>query len=429
MNQRKVIFFYLSAAVIFLFSFTACEEEEINNDPDQEVINTEMETSEFVETLMNELYLWYNEVPEIDITQYKNASEVFYELLYDDIDKWSFITTVQQYEQITKGESKSYGVYFKYDENDDVRVAFTYENSPMGKAGVERSFILEKINGQDIDNLINDESFEKEITQETNTFIFRNNQDKLDTLTLTQSTFQSDAILYSDTFNLDNKITGYCVLNTFMEYSDSEIDSVFSRFHSAGIDELILDLRYNGGGAVSIAQDLAGVMCPNASLGNTFIHFANNPKYTLYDTIYHLKAPGYNLDLDRLFVITSSQTASASEAIINGLQPYMDVVQIGHVTHGKPVGMNGFEKNGYMMLPVTFSLSNSEGKAGYYDGLQPDYIMADDLSKQFGNPEEASLQAAMKLIKGESVPQQKKSRALPRQAFELTGMRHWIGHY
>ena len=109
-------------------------------------------------------------------------------------------------------------------------------------------------------------------------------------------------------------------------------------------------------------------------------------------------APDFPLDLNRLVVIASGRTASASELLINGLRPFMDVLIVGENTYGKPVGSRPFRYGGYAISPIILKIVNDNGEGEYYEGFAPDVLVADDLSHNFGDPEEARLKEALQFI-------------------------------
>ena len=102
-----------------------------------------------------------------------------------------------------------------------------------------------------------------------------------------------------------------------------------------------------------------------------------------------------SLNLNRVIILTTDGTASASEALINGLEPHIEVVTIGETTYGKPVGMKVFQYEDYVFLPITFRIANSNNESDYYDGIQPDALCNDDFTRAFDNREEAYLKEAI----------------------------------
>ncbi|MBA7518796.1 hypothetical protein ES705_10869 [subsurface metagenome] len=165
------------------------------------------------------------------------------------------------------------------------------------------------------------------------------------------------------------------------------------------ITQLIVDLRYNGGGYISLAQELAEIIIPAEKTGEEFFTAIHNDNVSSnYDTTFYFSENELNLDLDRVFFITTSRSASASELVINSLEPYMEVITIGSSTHGKPVGMYSFYFQDWLFAPVTIQLINSDGYGDYFNGLPPDCIAEDGLDKSWGDETESSLSQAFHYI-------------------------------
>ncbi|MBT6454873.1 MAG: hypothetical protein HOK37_04950 [Gammaproteobacteria bacterium] len=158
---------------------------------------------------------------------------------------------------------------------------------------------------------------------------------------------------------------------------------------------MVLDLRYNGGGRVSVAQNLASYMVPTTSSTDLFALLKQNDKHQDLNYSYYFKTMVNELDLDRVVVITSGSTASASEMVINGLKPFVDVKTVGNKTYGKPVGMNPVEFDDKVILPITFATYNQDGEGEYFNGIPYDCFVRDDLNSAFGDPEEGMLAEAL----------------------------------
>ena len=228
---------------------------------------------------------------------------------------------------------------------------------------------------------------------------------------------------------------GYLLFNQFkrgyneldLENSDEyeqQLRTVFTEFKSAGIDELILDLRYNGGGYVSTAQLIASMIAPSSKLGTKWLECRPNAsrKSSWYNLLTADEVTDCNLSLSRLYVIATSSSASASELMINNMRALdMDVIHIGTQTEGKVVGMEvidhlynstkkaEFGNYRYTLHPVTFRSYDAKGRSDYEGGLVPNHYYDEYMDEEslrwiewgdLGDPEEPMFQIALNMIDG-----------------------------
>ena len=372
----------------------SCQEEEVVNPPvDQEI--TLLDTTF---QIMKDWYLWNAEMPDINPEDYETADALI-DALRNPLDKWSYIEEEEVYDNLfNNAQYEGYGFRMVFDEEDQLRIAFTYRDSPFGRLGVDRSWIINKVNGKAISAIVASGGVTKEISQPTNTFELIDDQGNIITETLTKATIGINTVLHHQIFDVQDKKVGYLVFNSFLATSIDELKPIFQEFDQAGIEELILDLRYNGGGRVNVAEYMAANIAGNQVNGRNFIEFIHNELQSDQNQDVTFNKPDFPLDLDRLITITSKSTASASELVINGLAPFMDVVVIGENTHGKPVGSFPFKFDGYAINPISFQIANDDGKGEYFSGFAPDAYVPDDLSHKFGDPQEGRLQEALYFI-------------------------------
>ena len=220
---------------------------------------------------------------------------------------------------------------------------------------------------------------------------------------------------------MGGKKVGYLVYNSFSSGPDDEstiyddrMKQVFAGFKAENVDEFILDLRYNQGGLVTCAQLMTSLLAPADALGKTFCIMEHNEKQSKSDETLLLRKNSEignaNLDLKRIYVLTGSVTASASEAVINCLIPYLtrsNITIIGEKTIGKRVGSNTFgtkEKYGWLLHPITLRIYNADHEADYANGFEPDVkieelVIGNDLLP-FGDTNERLLSEALSRISG-----------------------------
>ena len=186
------------------------------------------------------------------------------------------------------------------------------------------------------------------------------------------------------------------MFNSFLNTSLPELDDAFQQFRTAGVDELVLDLRYNGGGRVEVARRLASYIRHSVSPNrDIFTELRYNDRHQADNIkLYFEPEPG-SLALDEITVITTEMTCSASEMVVAALQPYFTrVTTVGGRTCGKPVGMNPVNFCDQTLLAVNFAIFNAAGEGNYFAGLATDCPAVDDVGRDFGDPLEPMLQAA-----------------------------------
>ena len=180
--------------------------------------------------------------------------------------------------------------------------------------------------------------------------------------------------------------------------------NAFSYFSQNNIKDLIVDLRYNGGGDISVLTNLASYIAGAPKFNTPFLKLTFNDKNTASNKTYNFNSVAYPLSLTKLIVITTRGTASASEDLINGLRPILDVKCFGDTTNGKPVGMVGVQyKTDYMFFPITFSLVNSADFGDFYKGITPEKYVIDDITNDWNNRNEACLKEAIYYLEHGSV--------------------------
>jgi C-terminal processing protease CtpA/Prc len=246
----------------------------------------------------------------------------------------------------------------------------------------------------------------------------------------------------------DGVKTAYLMYNAFTSDFDMALNDAFGDFKAQGVERLILDLRYNGGGSIRTATHLAS-MIYSTDASKIFAQFVYNNKYQDYilstygesavtewftdelDTTTYNHSPVLplinNLGLNDIYIITASGTASASEMIINGLDPYMNVVQVGDTTRGKYVGsftIKDYYTNNdgslntehkWAIQPITLKISNSDGESDYVGGLIPDVAIEEDFREllPLGDPDEALLAATLDYILGSAKSSKSSFNELP----------------
>jgi hypothetical protein len=227
---------------------------------------------------------------------------------------------------------------------------------------------------------------------------------------LDAATYQQNPIYLDTVYNINGNKIGYFVFNSFLGDTAQIYNSfrdIFTNFSAQQVSDVVVDLRYNGGGYVSMQERLANYLAPQAANGGLMMEQQFNDKYAAeYNSRENFSKQG-SLNLSRIFFIVSKSTASASELLINNLKPYMDVQVLGpSKTYGKPVGYFPIPVADWYIFPVSFRTTNKNGEGSYFDGFPLNKQVADGLDKDWGDLNESSLASAVHYITNGSYPMQ-----------------------
>ncbi|NMM47475.1 S41 family peptidase [Marinigracilibium pacificum] len=422
----------LKALMIALVIFSvSCKDEGPNPGGGGGSTGPDNPISKWVYETMDEVYYWESFIPSaVDLS--KSPETVFTSIKYSG-DRFSVL--VDDYEGLInslEGVSKEAGYEFQLlrasQDTDDVvaLVLYVKEGSPADIEGMRRGDAISAINGTSI-TTNNYRDLLPELA-ETHTISYRRFDEQQDKyvdqpdLTLTTQVISENPVFLDSVYTLaNNEKLGYFVYNFFSpgpgstdEY-DQGMKGVFGKFKSEGIQHLVLDLRYNSGGSISSAQLLASLIAPGVTTTDILYKNVWNNLYQDYisglengDDILNGKFLnvsnniGSQLTNQTLYVLVGERTASASELIINGLRPYMNVVIIGETTVGKNVGSIPIEDDNstYGMLPIVFKIFNSNNKSDYDQGFTPD-VEVNEFSyrfEQFGDLDDPLLATAVNQI-------------------------------
>jgi carboxyl-terminal processing protease len=358
----------------------------------------------FVRDVLDQYYLWYGEIPRLNPANYASPEAYLEAARYRPLDSYFSYITSRAANEAFYSASQFVGVGFSTrTSGSEMRLSQVFPDSPAAEAGLRRGDRITEINGRSVDQLIASGAIggafgPSEIGYQVDlVFLTREGDERRATLTKRVVTIPTVSL--TRTFELDGRIVGYLLFRNFVEPSYEALDDAFAALREAGATELVLDLRYNGGGLVDVAVHLGSLIGGRVTEGRIFAEFRHNDKNTGRNETLRFGEPSQELTLSRLFAITTRASASASELIINSLRPHLPVVVIGEATYGKPVGQYGFNFCEKVLAPVSFQLVNAEGQGDYFDGIVPDCAAADDLDHDLGAGEEASLAEAFHVIR------------------------------
>jgi C-terminal processing protease CtpA/Prc len=399
--------------------FTSCQKEidSTGNTPiptPTPVASADDKLKDSVLLYTREIYLWYNQIPPtFNPRTYADPDAIMKAIrpfsiepgFPQPVDRFSFAMKQVEYNNLSNGISADFGLGAFFFTSTDLRVKSVERESPAGRAGVRRGWRIVKINGSsNITTSSSDLTFiNTAIFNSSNTtFTFQKPDGTNVDITLNTTSYRTHPVMVDTVYSVGSKTIGYLVFNSFLgdlPEINSELSRVFNRFSSAGINDVIIDLRYNGGGYVSVAEQLSNYLAPSSANGSLMMTQQFNDKLgPRFNSSKNFNKIG-SLSLPRVFFIVSSSSASASELLINNLTPVMDVKLIGrNKTFGKPVGFFPQPVGDWYIFPVSFKTVNKTGESNYYTGFTPNAIVADGLDKDFGDVTESSLASAIKFI-------------------------------
>jgi carboxyl-terminal processing protease len=344
--------------------------------------------------------------------------------------KYSFIDG-GQVSTLLGGSQGDYGCGILYNTTTDLRIKYVYPNSPASAAGIKRGYQIIAMNGNT--NLTYDGNNGTNLNFVTNAFFnssslqmtLKRYDGSTFTVNLATANYTTDPVIKDTVINTTTgQRVGYMEFNQFTTLSNAQsyLDNAFSYFATNNITDLVVDLRYNGGGAVETAEYIDNYIVPAAKTGTTMYTAYYNAKlqvdqYPLLAQKYLINKGDFlpvnntvtfakkgALSLNHVFFIVTGSTASASELTINNLFPEMNVQLIGTTSYGKPVGFFAIPITSYQLYIPEFETKNSAAQGDYYTGMTPGsstypgYYDYDDLTKDFGDPTEVLFAHALSYV-------------------------------
>ncbi|MCM4160364.1 peptidase S41 [Antarcticibacterium flavum] len=453
--MKNIKIFFLTLLAGSFFASCSSDNEEFEEKPDvtatTEESSKELEVENFIYRGMSDIYLYKDDLDVLAENYFASqgekdaylktfsSPEKLFNSLKSSRDRFSYL--IDNYETMKTGTiastgetGMSFGLVSYCQSCTEVfgYIKLVQPNTPAAAEGAERGMIFNRVNGQQLTksnytSLLTSSSYTLGLAK-----IEGNTITELDrTINISTRDINTNPVVISKVLEVNGIKTGYLFYNSFDEDFDEELNSAFNELKGAGIQELVLDLRYNGGGSVRTATDLAA-MITGQFVGEVFMKERWNEKYQSY---YEQRSPESllnkfntsirtgttinSLNLNRLFVLTTKSSASASELIINGLDPYIDVVQIGDVTTGKfeasvtlydspnfsedHSSLN--DSHTYAIQPLVLKSMNRDGVTDYKDGINPEIKLPEDVLNLgiLGDKDEPLLKVALDVIAGNRV--------------------------
>ncbi|MET0658409.1 MAG: S41 family peptidase [Steroidobacteraceae bacterium] len=417
---------------------------------------TRTDENNFLRSWTNDLYLWYGEVTDVDPSTYSNTESYFDILKTNAItasgnpkDRFHFTYPTADWQALSQsGVSAGYGaqwVIIGTAPNRRVVTAYQEASSPAATNNVTRGVEVISVDGvsiatantQSTIDVLNAGLFPS-ATGQTHQFVLQDLNGSTRNVTLVSASVTSNPVPTVTTMQpITGGKVGYILFNDHIATSEARLKDAVSQLELAGITDLVLDVRYNGGGYLAIASELAYMIAGNTrTAGRTFELLQFNDKHPTTDPVTGetLEPTPFlatanvdaairgqalpTLDLTRVFVLTSGDTCSASESIINGLRGVdVEVIQIGARTCGKPYGFYPEDNCGTTYFSIQFRGVNDKGFGEYTDGFVPTTspsladasqvvgcLVADDFEHALGDVQEARFAAALQYQSTQTCP-------------------------
>lgn len=356
-----------------------------------------------VRDILTDLYLWYRSLPAVNPVRFRSPEAYLEAVRYRPLDtRFSSIVPKASYEALFS-ESQYVGFGFSTRTTDTaITILQVFPESPASDAQLGRGDRIVAVDGRSVVSLVASGEIDGVFgAPEAGVSVSLDvvSRDGLARrVTVSKRAVTIPPVSLTRVFSVNGRVVGYILFRQFVRPSTEALDQAFAALREAGATELVLDLRYNGGGLVDVAVHLGSLIGDAATRGQVFARIEHNDKNTRYDETLRFETVSPPLRLTRLFAITTGASASASEMVINSLRPYLPVVVIGERTFGKPVGQYGIEMCNRVVLPVAFITVNANGEGNYFDGIAPDCVASDDVGHDLGAAAEASLAEALQFI-------------------------------
>ena len=443
----KAMKFLMFAMLAGLFMATSCKKDP-GPDPEPEkemapVLTRKINT--FIKDVMDDVYLWYKDMPVIDVN-YEFDSKAYFKKLMVPEDKWSFVSdNIKEVEDSFQGIEKAYGYSLAFGrfsnapENYFAIVEFVYPNTPASKAGFARGDIILQIGGASITASNYRQLLSGTSINITKGVLTQGGIAPGQSVSIIAEELSLNPVLMYKIIDHGGQRIGYLLYTQFIERFNDSLKLALQYFKNENINSLVLDLRYNPGGQTTAAQYLCSSVAP-LNIVNTeqpLVTYQWNDKYQAYwqsrNIQSQLKVPfkanvPIKLGLNKLHILTGGGTASASELAIIGLEPYMEIITIGDTTYGKytasitlkpedvyesAASYKDFENWG--VQPIVIRFANSQGVTTFKNGFAPKFNVRDELlpALPLGDLTEPLLRKAVENITGTPVIAMKRAILAP----------------
>ena len=392
-------FFPLLAASVMILNIAGCGSNDFDASSSTSLTFAQ-EDKNFLLKLFHTEYLWYDRVPDqVDLSPYTTPQSMIEALKYHPKDRWSFALSREDFAHFLNQTGGGFGIGYR----SDMRVKFVRIGAPAWEK-IQRGDTLLKINGHTATpETLRDAA--RHIGTSAHFTLRRHGTTR--EVDVTPSNYHYHVSWSRILHYYGDKTIAYLRCDSFSSTLSDELATRFADIaNSGGVDEIIVDLRYNGGGEVGQAVTMMDYIHAG-NPGDVATHLAWNDRYRSRDKNYYFAATprAHALNLPRITFLVTRNSASASELVIDGLRPYVDrIITIGTRTHGKNVGMSGVAHGDYYYFLINFYVKNAAGNITPSEGIAPTCAAADDLDHALGDPDETMLSTALYYLDHGSCP-------------------------
>ncbi len=354
-----------------------------------------------VRAYMRDWYWWRDQAPDADVSSLETAEQALEALRYQPKDRYSYVEKASTYNAFFRsGTSVAFGIAYR-PEATALLIRNVQANSPAAAAGIKRGDQITAIDGVSIaqlsaDNTL-DTAFGESTPGVTRTFTVQSTGVAVRDVQIVKAEFALQHVKANQVSTPAGAAAGYLYLGAFTDQTNAQWRNALSPMVANNVQRFVVDLRYNGGGTLSSALQVASSLASPSAENQLFSKLSYNRYHSGSNYDFRFNGSERMAVPLRIAFIVDAGTCSASEALIQGLKPFGQIALIGNTTCGKPVGFTPqLIADGVKVLnAVDFELANASGETDYFDGLTPTCRATDDLSKPLGDPAEAMHAAAL----------------------------------
>lgn len=362
---------------------------------------------QFVLDAMRDVYFWNTLLPAtVTLADFASPEDLLaYLVSFQPLDLYSFISSADADAQFFgAGQYLGFGFSYRFVAADEMRLTQVFASSPAAQAGFARGQRIVSLNGRSIAEIEAAEGIDAVLDLSTVEFFLRNPDASEFMVSVTKDVVTIDPLPQWRVIDTPGGPVGYVEFAAFISTANPVFDTIFASFGQSGVTDLILDMRYNGGGLISTTELLGDFLGGSVATGQVFSRTLFNSNNASANRTELFQELFNSLNLSRLVVISTESTASASELITNSMEPHVEVTLVGGTTFGKPVGQVGIEFCSKILRATAFETVNSLGQGGYFDGLPADCAAADDLDIPVGDDMDPNVISALGYLANGSCP-------------------------